>query len=72
MGSDTNRGPWATSHIGGFYFLGTDDILHYQSVRCHVKCASNGSHRPASTSVRNLTLDALDRAILVAVLVVLR
>src|SRR5258708_28446518 len=64
MGSDTNRRPWATSHIGGLYFFGADDILHYQSVRCHVKCAPNGGNRPHRPNVRGLTLDALGGAAL--------
>src|SRR5258707_6545242 len=64
MGSDTNRRPWATSHIGGLYFFGADDILHYQSVRCHVKCAPNSGNRPHRPNVRGLTLDALGGAAL--------
>src|SRR5260370_42026802 len=64
MGSDTNRRPRATSHSGGLYFFGTDDILHYQSVRCHVKCAPNSGNRPHRPNVRGLTLDALGGAAL--------
>src|SRR5260370_214218 len=64
MESDTNRRPRATSHSGGLYFFGTHDMLHYQSVRCHVKCAPNSGNRPHRTNVRGLTVGGLGGAAL--------